>query len=291
MTHGEYLGTGGSGHSTGSGRSRSLVFTRISGATTLASFTARRSHLSSFSAASDHTLLLREGDRSGSVDFTSFYVGGLSGSTDVPRDRRVVLRADLGLGMDAGRRGIWVDNFPSSCGSEHLPFFRTMDLYPPFSGAWSIGIEEKFYLVWPLLDFVLWPGGSGPRPVAGRVAASSLLTSFVDALMFLAPTSTCFRGARCVLLHRQSTHVLSRAGSPAVLVATTSVAVILQFAFGNGGVLLRVPVRAARPDPGPRRGGPRDRARVLAGGRLEPAGPWCSWRRSPTPSTWLTGSS
>ena len=84
--------------------------------------------------------------------------------------------------------------------------FRTTDLYPPFSGAWSIGIEEKFYLVWPLLDFVLlarWKRARVPSLVV--VAASSLLTSFVDALMFLAPYQHLAFGAlAAVLLHRQS---------------------------------------------------------------------------------------
>jgi peptidoglycan/LPS O-acetylase OafA/YrhL len=39
----------------------------------------------------------------------------------------------------------------------------------PFSHSWSLGIEEKFYLVWPLLAFVLWRGLTGRRQVGALV--------------------------------------------------------------------------------------------------------------------------
>lgn len=45
--------------------------------------------------------------------------------------------------------------------SEVLVLFPRMELAPqrlavapPFAGAWSLGIEEKFYLVWPIVGFV-----------------------------------------------------------------------------------------------------------------------------------------
>jgi peptidoglycan/LPS O-acetylase OafA/YrhL len=43
----------------------------------------------------------------------------------------------------------------------------------PFSHSWSLGIEEKFYLVWPFLAFVIWRN----RP-ASRVRAALLLILF-----------------------------------------------------------------------------------------------------------------
>jgi peptidoglycan/LPS O-acetylase OafA/YrhL len=33
----------------------------------------------------------------------------------------------------------------------------------PFAHSWSLGIEEKFYLVWPFLAFVIWRNRSGSR--------------------------------------------------------------------------------------------------------------------------------
>jgi peptidoglycan/LPS O-acetylase OafA/YrhL len=47
----------------------------------------------------------------------------------------------------------------------------------PFYQSWSLGIEEKFYLVWPLLAFVLWRGKSFLRisGTAAVVAAFALV--------------------------------------------------------------------------------------------------------------------
>ena len=44
---------------------------------------------------------------------------------------------------------------------QEIPFFSLLvaegrDL--PFFHSWSLGVEEKFYLAWPLLAFVLWRG-------------------------------------------------------------------------------------------------------------------------------------
>lgn len=41
----------------------------------------------------------------------------------------------------------------------------------PFYQSWSLGIEEKFYLVWPLLAFVLWRGSRSVR-LAGTLAVT-----------------------------------------------------------------------------------------------------------------------
>jgi peptidoglycan/LPS O-acetylase OafA/YrhL len=40
----------------------------------------------------------------------------------------------------------------------HFDIEGGIEQEPPFAGAWSIGIEEKFYLVWPLVGFVLLRG-------------------------------------------------------------------------------------------------------------------------------------
>jgi peptidoglycan/LPS O-acetylase OafA/YrhL len=54
----------------------------------------------------------------------------------------------------------------------------------PFYQSWSLGIEEKFYLVWPVLAFVLWRGRSFLR-LEGS-AALVLLFALVPPLFTLA---------------------------------------------------------------------------------------------------------
>src|SRR5262249_34056818 len=49
---------------------------------------------------------------------------------------------------------------------QEVPFFggingETSNI--PFYQSWSLGIEEKFYLVWPLLAFVVWRGRTSLR--------------------------------------------------------------------------------------------------------------------------------
>jgi peptidoglycan/LPS O-acetylase OafA/YrhL len=184
------------------------------------------------------TLLLREEDRFGGVDFASFYVRRTF--RIYPMFLGVIALycvLILGLGMDAERRALWVENLPYIVWfPEHLPFFRTTDLYPAFSGAWSIGIEEKFYLVWPVLGFALIAKWKRARvPVLAVIAAASLITSFVDDLVYLSPYQHLALGAiAAVLLHRERTFpAVAELGRPPVLLAVASAALLLQFTAGT----------------------------------------------------------
>jgi peptidoglycan/LPS O-acetylase OafA/YrhL len=183
------------------------------------------------------TLLLREEDRFGKVAFASFYVRRTFRIYPMFLGTIALYCVlILGLGMDAERRDLWVDNLPYIVWfPEHLPYFRSTDLYPAFSGAWSIGIEEKFYLVWPVVGFALaakWK--QGRVPVLAVIAAASSLTGFVDALVFLAPYQHLAFGAIvAVLLHRERTYAaVARLGRPPVLLAVAAVALVLQLAAG-----------------------------------------------------------
>ena len=184
------------------------------------------------------TLLLREEDRAGAVDFSSFYLRRTF--RIYPMYLGVIALycvLILGVGMDGERRELWVDNLPYIVWfPEHLPFFRATDLYPPFAGAWSIGIEEKFYLVWPVLGFVVLAKWRRARvPVLAAIAATSLVTSFVDDLMYLAPYQHLAMGAvAAVLLHRTASYpAVARLGRPLVLLTVAAAALVLQFATGT----------------------------------------------------------
>jgi peptidoglycan/LPS O-acetylase OafA/YrhL len=184
------------------------------------------------------TLLLREEDRFGRVDFAAFYVRRTFRIYPMFLGTIALYCVlILGLGMDAERRPLWVENLPYIVWfPEHLPFFRTTDLYPAFSGAWSIGIEEKFYLVWPVLGFALAAGWKAARvPLLVVIAAASSLTGFVDDLMFLAPYQHLAFGAiAAVLLHRERTYAaVAQLGRPLVLLAVASVALLLQLGVGT----------------------------------------------------------
>jgi peptidoglycan/LPS O-acetylase OafA/YrhL len=184
------------------------------------------------------TLLLREEDRHGSVDFRAFYVRRTFRIYPMYLGTIAVYCVlIMGLGMDAARRSLWVENLPYIVWfPEHLPYFRSTDAYPPFSGAWSIGIEEKFYLVWPVLGFLILARWKAARvPVLAAIAAGSFLTGFGAGLVFLAPYQHLAFGAiAAVLLHRESTYrVVAVLGRPRVLATVTAVVLLLQFATGT----------------------------------------------------------
>ena len=68
-----------------------------------------------------------------------------------------------------------------------FPEYRFFDIQggieagAPYAGAWSIGIEEKFYLVWPLLGFVLLRG----------IFKARLAVCFVGAVIFALASPRC----------------------------------------------------------------------------------------------------
>jgi peptidoglycan/LPS O-acetylase OafA/YrhL len=112
------------------------------------------------------TLLLREHDRKGSVSLRGFY---LRRAFRILPLYYVMLVVYVGLYIVVG--------FGDRAGDlrASLPWFLTYmnDFRPgvlhgstPYQQSWSLGVEEKFYLFWPLLGFVLTPRFRAPIAVA-----------------------------------------------------------------------------------------------------------------------------
>lgn len=241
MTHAEYLGIRRFGVLDGlralaillvfTAHQRGDLFTVFHGATGVTLFFVLSGYLIT-------TLLLREEGRKGRVDFASFYVRRTFRIYPMFLGTIALYCVlILGLGMDAARRSLWVENLPYIVWfPEHLPYFRSTEAYPAFSGAWSIGIEEKFYLVWPVLGFLLLAGWKQARvPVLVVIAAASFATGFVDDLVFLAPYQhLAFGAVAAVLLHRERSYpAVAVLGRPPVLLAVATVVLLLQFTTGT----------------------------------------------------------
>jgi peptidoglycan/LPS O-acetylase OafA/YrhL len=182
------------------------------------------------------TLLLREEDRDGRVNFRAFYLRRTF--RIYPMFFAVFFLycvLVLVLGMQPERRASFVENIPYIVllFPEHMTFLNDWPFYPPFNGAWSIGIEEKFYLVWPVIAFAALVRWRNARlPVLVLLSVASLACSFVDSLMFLGPYQHLGYGAMAaLLLHgRRSYPALARLGRPRTLLSVTAVAVVAQFA-------------------------------------------------------------
>lgn len=124
------------------------------------------------------TLALREEDRSGRVSLRDFYLR---------RAFRIlpVYFAVLGLNVAVH---VMRGDFRSSGLVDNLAYYLTftsefVDLpVAPFAQSWTLGIEQKFYLVWPLLAFVLCA-----RVFARRLAMT--LTTLAVLVLTLLPAT------------------------------------------------------------------------------------------------------
>jgi peptidoglycan/LPS O-acetylase OafA/YrhL len=98
------------------------------------------------------TLALREESRSGWLDLKAFYIRRIC--RIYPLYTVVLLLYCvllLLLGFQASRRVRFLEELPYySLGFPEHGFFLRQVL-APFDGAWSLGIEEKFYLLWPAM--------------------------------------------------------------------------------------------------------------------------------------------
>ena len=67
-------------------------------------------------------------------------------------------------------------------------YFDTAGETKPLLHLWSLGIEEQFYIVWPLLLWLCWKAGRGPRALLALT--SVLVAASLGACLWLTPTDT-----------------------------------------------------------------------------------------------------
>ncbi len=113
------------------------------------------------------TLLLREEETTGRISLLGFWVRRFF------RIAPAYYAALLGSILLLTWRGV----YESAGGPEALRYFLTFNpefspSFINFDQAWTIGIEQKFYLVWPLLAFVIVPL-LGAAVGTGRVRAGT----------------------------------------------------------------------------------------------------------------------
>jgi len=109
----------------------------------------------------------------------------------------------------------------------------------PFSISWSLGIEEKFYLVWPIIGFLLLRGRHNERAtLLGGTALAIVIFGYLnpDALLTRLITPYVFVLLGCllaVLLHDRRIYERCRAlGSPRIALPIAT-ATALVWIFGS----------------------------------------------------------
>ena len=117
-----------------------------------------------------------------------------------------------------------------------------MDLYgvfPPFFHSWSLGIEEKFYLIWPLLGFALLHRNmAGRLAIAGGIVAIYYLfqTHPIVGMLRLSHYSSILIGCMLAVLmeHRPSYNVLSRLATTPIHIASLVLLLFVHLAQTHG---------------------------------------------------------
>src|SRR4051794_36371853 len=148
-------------------------------------------------------LLLREQQRYGRVSLAAFYIRRLFRLAPLFLTAlSLYLVLILVVGMQPDRRASFVENISYYLLflPEHALFFNKYFEPGPFGGTWSLGIEEKFYFIWPVLGFVLLKLRSRARLVAlGFVFVFSTVCSILKGSwgMALAPYGLLALG--CIL--------------------------------------------------------------------------------------------
>ncbi|MDP9148716.1 MAG: acyltransferase [Myxococcota bacterium] len=149
-------------------------------------------------------LLLREKRATGSVDLRAFYVRRAFRLFPI---YYLVLALYclllLALRIREDLRAAFLGALPwYAFYLQEIPFFRGHGEPLPFYQSWSLGIEEKFYFVWPFLAFG-WPARPSTRVIlaALSVVVFSAAPSFTAAGRYVFPYAAISAGCLLALLY------------------------------------------------------------------------------------------
>lgn len=135
------------------------------------------------------TLAVREEDQRGCLSLTAFYIRRCF--RIFPLYYLVLGLYCLlifGVGLNPEKRPMLTGALPwYLLYLQEVPYFygiagQHRDI--PFYQSWSLGIEEKFYLIWPLLAFVLWRGSRSLR-LAGALVVTAAFALMLPAFKLL----------------------------------------------------------------------------------------------------------
>ncbi|MBP2476776.1 peptidoglycan/LPS O-acetylase OafA/YrhL [Crossiella equi] len=176
------------------------------------------------------TLMLREEDRSGKVSLKAFYVRRVFRILPV---YFVVLAittvATLAL-------GIYQSSHLSEAMPLYLTFFNEFAGGNPFGQSWSLGIEQKFYLLWPLVAFAF-----GVLPLGRRMAITGglILVALVATPFTFGPQASGWPAhyvsillgcAMALVMHnRRAYRLVQPLTNPKVAIAMTAGVVVLHY--------------------------------------------------------------
>jgi peptidoglycan/LPS O-acetylase OafA/YrhL len=138
------------------------------------------------------TLALREEKQRGQLSLTAFYMRRscrLFPLYYLVLALYCLLLFGLGQGTSEQHEALWEAIPWNLIYCQEVPFYRLLVLDQrdlPFFQGWSLGIEEKFYLFWPLIGFVLWRGSRrrrlrGTAILAAIFVGGSIVFSGLDA--------------------------------------------------------------------------------------------------------------
>jgi peptidoglycan/LPS O-acetylase OafA/YrhL len=152
------------------------------------------------------TLCLREEDRDGSVSLKAFYIR---------RACRILplyyvvfafyILIDIGFDRQ-GQRGPLLHVLPYyfTYMNDFAP--NVADFGTPFRLSWTLGVEEKFYLLWPLLGFVLLARRPRWRLVAAALLVAVTLVGYDPGTHYLYYSQIMVGCLLAILLHRRESY-------------------------------------------------------------------------------------
>ena len=157
------------------------------------------------------SLALKEEAETGALSFTAFYIRRIFRIFPLYYLVLAVYCVLIfGLGMSPERRPQMLANMPYYLTYfQEVPFFR--GTLGTFGHSWSLGIEEKFYLLWPIVAFSIFRGKNTLR--LWLACGLAVLAAFSS--VFIAPYASILAGCALAIAFRnvQVRSIVERAGS------------------------------------------------------------------------------